>query len=171
MALSRLEALREADAPDQGRPGGLAAGPIAWAAILEELLGEYRSRLEARGIEAASRIVSLPVVVRGYPALAAMLLRNLLENAASYTPDRGHIAVTLESNRLTVENTCSDLPEAYVSRLGERFFRPPGQREPGSGLGLSIVRRIAELHRFGVAFETEKGAAGTSGIFRVTLSW
>ncbi len=42
-------------------------------------------------------------------------------------------------------------PQA-LSRIGERFYRPPGQEAPGSGLGLSIVRRIASLHGMQVDF-------------------
>ena len=39
-----------------------------------------------------------------------------------------------------------------LARLGDRFHRPPGQAQPGSGLGLSIVKRIAELHGLEVVF-------------------
>jgi two-component system sensor histidine kinase QseC len=51
-----------------------------------------------------------------------------------------------------------------LGRLGDRFYRPPGQGEPGSGLGLSIVRRIAELHRLEARFENR-----AQGGFRATL--
>ena len=50
--------------------------------------------------------------------------------------------------------------------IGERFYRPPGQSVTGSGLGLSIVRRIATLHRMSASF----GNAPQGG-FEVKISW
>ncbi|WP_356918864.1 ATP-binding protein, partial [Chryseobacterium gambrini] len=46
-----------------------------------------------------------------------------------------------------------------LAKLGQRFYRPAGQNEKGSGLGLSIVNRIAELHHYKVKFSncTPKG--------------
>ncbi len=115
-----------------------------------------------------SRAVSTP----GYPALISMLLRNLMDNAIAYAPRNGQVRVFLESGGLTIENSAPRLPEAYASRLGERFFRPPGQEESGSGLGLSIVERIAEIHRFGLTLETREENPGSSEIlFRVRLSF
>ena len=49
--------------------------------------------------------------------------------------------------RLTVEDSGPGLAEADLQRLGERFFRVVGSGQGGSGLGWSIVRRIAEVHR------------------------
>lgn len=171
LVLSRLEALRDPDAGPEYRPAGLSSGPVAWAAVLEEFMEEYRPRAEARGITISSRVVSFDAATQGYPALASMMLRNLFENALNYTPEHGHIQVTLEHDRLVVRNTCADLPDEYASRLGERFFRPPGQEEPGSGLGLSIVKRIAELHRFTVAIRTLRSTPETPGSFEASVVW
>jgi len=54
--------------------------------------------------------------------------------------------------------------------LGERFFRPPGQQAPGSGLGLSIVKRIASIHGFLVEIQAGPGAPGDLGLFQVIVS-
>ncbi|HBX4004498.1 TPA: two-component system sensor histidine kinase QseC, partial [Klebsiella variicola] len=50
--------------------------------------------------------------------------------------------------------------------IGERFYRPPGQDAPGSGLGLSIVRRIASLHGMQVDF-----ANARDGGFEARVYW
>ena len=52
-----------------------------------------------------------------------------------------------------------------LGRLGDRFYRPPGETEPGSGLGLSIVRRIADWHGLAVDWGPREDAPG----FRVGL--
>ena len=167
LALSRLEANYA-----EGRVPQNDLAPVNWTQLLEDYLPDYRPRLEAEGIRLESRISSLNNDVPGNPTLLSMLLRNLLENAASYTTQGGLIRITLEEHHLTVQNDCTPLPDEYISRLGERFFRPPGQTKNGSGLGLSIVRRIAAIHGFPLDIRVETDAPGFSDCsFRVTLSW
>jgi two-component system, OmpR family, sensor histidine kinase QseC len=88
--------------------------------------------------------------------LLGVLVRNLIDNALRYTPEGGPIHVSLagegERTVLTVENGGIAPTEAELGRLGERFFRVPGNEATGSGLGLSIVRRIAQLHDATVRF-------------------
>ena len=166
LALSRLEA--------QGLAGrsSMTLASVGWAALLEELLPLYRPRLEARRLRLESQISSLNASVEGNPALLSMLLRNILENASAYTPEGGLIRLTLEHDSLTVQNDCPPLPEEYAARLGERFFRPPGQEKTGSGLGLSIMTRIAALHGFRLEKGMRKNAPGFSeSSFLVSLSW
>ena len=167
LALSRLEANYA-----EGRVPQNDLAPVNWTQLLEDYLPDYRPRLEAEGIRLESRISSLNNDVPGNPTLLSMLLRNLLENAASYTTQGGLIRITLEEHNLTVQNDCTPLPDEYISRLGERFFRPPGQTKNGSGLGLSIVRRIAAIHGFPLDIRVETDAPGFSACsFRISLSW
>jgi two-component system, OmpR family, sensor histidine kinase QseC len=82
------------------------------------------------------------------PSLAT-LLQNLVSNAVQYTPDGGHIQVQLEAQAdaivLRVQDSGSGVAEPQREKLFERFYRlGTGQ---GAGLGLSIVRRVVELHR------------------------
>lgn len=169
LALSRLEATHT---PGSSPARDLSLSVVSWSALLEDYLPDYRPRLEASGLRLESRLSSLNATVQGNPALLSMLLRNLLENAAAYTPDGGLVRVTLEHHRLIVQNDCACLPEEYVSRLGERFFRPPGQEKSGSGLGISIVKRIAAIHGFRLSLVTEKKSPGFSDCsFKVTLEW
>lgn len=167
LALSRLEANYA-----EGRVPQNDLAPVNWTQLLEDYLPDYRPRLEAEGIRLESRISSLNNDVPGNPTLLSMLLRNLLENAASYTTQGGLIRITLEEHHLTVQNDCAPLSDEYISRLGERFFRPPGQTKNGSGLGLSIVRRITAIHGFPLDIQMETDAPGFSACsFRISLSW
>ncbi|HEX5685104.1 MAG TPA: ATP-binding protein [Ideonella sp.] len=88
--------------------------------------------------------------VNGDATLLAVLVRNLLDNAVRYSPASAQVQVAVEQRdgrvHLSVEDSGPGLDEAQRSRLGERFFRVPGIDQSGSGLGWSIVRRIAALH-------------------------
>jgi len=68
--------------------------------------------------------------------------------------------VRFSRDRLEVENAGAALEPAELERLGERFRRPGGQQESGSGLGISIVQRIAALHGLAVRFGPREDGTG-----------
>lgn len=83
------------------------------------------------------------------------LLQNLVSNAVQYTPDGGQIQVQLEAQAdaivLRVQDSGPGVSEAQRDKLFERFYRlGTGQ---GAGLGLSIVRRVVELHRGSISLD------------------
>jgi two-component system sensor histidine kinase QseC len=81
--------------------------------------------------------------------LLGVLVRNLLDNALRYSPDGAQVLVQvgLEGGQvvLQVKDSGPGLSEAEMARLGERFYRVLGSGQSGSGLGWSIVQRIAEV--------------------------
>jgi len=154
LALSRLEA------------GGIAAAQheIDWPSLVEQALSDCLPLAERRHIELgcdwAQPDGRLPLPMRGDPALLAALLRNLLDNALRYAPEGGAVTLRFDENSLTVENDAEPLSDEQMARLGERFFRPDGQEEVGSGLGLSIVQRVAALHGLSVDFARRPDGRG-----------
>jgi two-component system OmpR family sensor kinase len=90
------------------------------------------------------------VLVRGERDALARAIGNLVQNARRHGPPGGRIRVTAEIGEgralLTVADEGGGLAPDDVTRAFERFWRAPGAREPGSGLGLPIVRAIAERH-------------------------
>ncbi len=94
--------------------------------------------------------VGAPCQVQGDATLLAVLVRNLVDNAIRYSPQQASVAVAVttqqEGVRLTVEDGGPGMGEADLARLGERFFRVLGTGQRGSGLGWSIIRRIADVH-------------------------
>ena len=89
-------------------------------------------------------------MVHGDETLLAALARNLVDNAIRYSPRGAGIVVRVErsSNEivLSVEDSGPGLPADDLRRLGQRFFRVTGTEAVGSGLGWSIVQRIAAAH-------------------------
>ena len=92
----------------------------------------------------------------GDEALLALMLRNVVDNALRYGGRR--VVVRLAPDALTIDDDGPGVAPEVLARLGDRFYRPPGQTMPGSGLGVSIVKRVAELHALAVHFE--RSAAG-----------
>jgi signal transduction histidine kinase len=83
------------------------------------------------------------VCVRAHHDLVAIAIGNLLRNACYFT-QRGCVCVMLESNGLVVADTGPGVPEPVRSRLFEPFVQGHDALSIGSGLGLSIVKRVAE---------------------------
>ena len=82
--------------------------------------------------------------------LTSVLVRNLLDNALRYSPESARVSLSVmsEANQviLRVEDSGAGLSEADMARLGERFYRVLGTGQTSSGLGWSIVRRIANVY-------------------------
>ncbi|PWB53341.1 MAG: two-component sensor histidine kinase [Nitrosomonadales bacterium] len=109
---------------------------LAPAALAKEI------ELELSGPDAA--------MIRGNADMLGILLRNLVDNAIRYTPRNGRVDVSLivEQGRVRLEVTDSGpgIPEQERQRVFDRFYRILGNEAAGSGLGLSIVKRIADVH-------------------------
>jgi len=87
---------------------------------------------------------------------------NLLSNALKHTSPGGRIDLTAENDearvRFRVSDTGEGIPEAFLTRIFEPFFRVPGRRnETGAGLGLAIVKEIVEAHGGTVGVESTEG--------------
>lgn len=137
LALSRLDPLQS---PRQREA-------VAWGRLAENLMAELAAT--ADGVEwrldwRCPPEQALPL--SGDATLVGLMLRNLLENACRYGPADGVVELRLEEGAVSVLDRGSGIAPEWLERVRERFFRPPGQEQPGSGLGLSIVERIAELH-------------------------
>ncbi|ESK55238.1 MAG: two-component sensor histidine kinase [Moraxellaceae bacterium] len=99
-------------------------------------------------------------------------IRNIIDNAIRYTPEHGHVYITLiqqQDLELIFENEGHGLNEAVFERLGERFYRALGTKTQGSGLGLSICTKIIELHHGEITFEQSQ-YGGLSVRIRLALT-
>lgn len=108
--------------------------------------------------------------VRGNEDGLRILLNNLVDNAIRYAGPRARVDVVANSEDdapvLMVCDTGPGIALEDRERVWERFYRVSGHGAIGSGLGLSIVRRIAELHQAVVALECEPDGHGLTVRFR-----
>lgn len=108
-------------------------------------------------------------VVVGHDSRLGQVVRNLLDNARSFSPPGARVHVTLEREadqvRLTVEDEGPGIPEHALERIFERFYtdRPEQGFGQNSGLGLSISRQIVSAHRGAIRAENRPGPAGLDG--------
>jgi len=103
-------------------------------------------------------------LVVGDASLLAALLRNLVDNAVRYGPEHSEVEVAIvregQAVLLRVIDQGPGIPADERERVFARFYRVLGSGEAGSGLGLSIVRRIADLHQASMALDDGPGGRG-----------
>ena len=142
---------------------------LALQPVLEQLLGEFAGEAAQRGISLSLRVEVDEV--RADPQMLGIMLRNLVGNALRYCPAGSRVEIEASRpagrDRIVVRDDGPGVDEASRRRLSERFFRVLGQEAGGSGLGLSIVQRIAELH--GIALNFGPGLDGRG--LGVSLEW
>jgi two-component system, OmpR family, sensor histidine kinase MprB len=108
-----------------------------------------------------------PSAVLGNAERLKTAVRNLLDNAAKFSPQDARVEVRLNGGELTVRDYGPGIPPADLPHVFDRFYRAASARGvPGSGLGLSIVRQVAERHGGTVRAESPRGG-GTLMRFRL----
>ena len=152
LTLARLEALA---APPQAQ--------VDLAAIARRVVADLApaaiAKEQAIGLDAPR-----PARVAGDETLLEVLVRNLVDNAVRYSPRGARIEVSVNEGEseviLGVEDSGPGMQAVQRERLGERFFRVTGSEASGSGLGWSIVRRIAAVHAMTVAVSSSAALGG-----------
>ena len=140
--------------------------------LLAECCRSIQPRAAAKSI-AVERGPSEDVQFRGDEELLRRLILNLLDNALRYTPEGGRISVALDAEpdrlALRVSDTGIGIPPEAAPHVFERFYRADKARsrqDGGFGLGLAVVKWIAEAHNGTVELQSAPGAGST---FTVSL--
>ena len=112
---------------------------------LDELVQEAVERARRYSRSAVYTVHTEPTTVNGSPDRLSRAIDNLLVNAAVH--GSGQIDVAVNAEGVTVRDHGAGIAEADLPQLFDRFYRAPDARSrPGSGLGLSIVKQVAEWH-------------------------
>lgn len=147
--VNQLLALSGADARD---PTSFTAA-VDWPRVVGNALTDCLPLISERDADVAVEWPgdgSAPLAMVGDDALLTVMVRNLVDNAVRYAPPRVEVRLVFHADGFFVEDNGPGLAPEVQQRLGQRFYRSAAIAESGSGLGFSIVRRIAELHRLDV---------------------
>lgn len=177
-ATGRLQALAEGLLALASLEAGAAVTrePGAVHGAVRDVAEEFRGRAAAAGI-LIELDLRAPEDSPADPVQARRLVQNLIENALAHAQGATRLLLSTEPTadgcRLSVTDDGVGVSQAQLGRLFDRFYRADGSRKGGgSGLGLSIVRQVAELHggaalaeavrpkglRIAVTLPREKGA-------------
>jgi two-component system sensor histidine kinase TctE len=133
--------------------------------LAREATTEWVPRAIERNVDLGFDADSQVAQVEGDPFLLREMLNNLLDNAVRYTHTGGQVTVRVGratgGPMLTVEDNGPGIPDSERARVFERFYRVLGTGAEGCGLGLAIVREIAQSHGAEVSLTPGAGGIGT----------
>ncbi|MGE4510028.1 MAG: sensor histidine kinase [Sulfurimonadaceae bacterium] len=126
---------------------------------VEEILEEVIEQKKALALPKAITLRLLqntPLTVEGNPLLLNLALSNLLENAIKYSSEGTTIEISLSESELRIQDHGIGIKEEHLGKIFDRFYRIE-KNQKGSGLGLSIVKNILELHAIDISIESHLG--------------
>jgi two-component system sensor histidine kinase QseC len=165
LTLARLD-------PQQALPN---AEPLDIGTLLESTCAELAPlALQRNQVMELTVAPNLPKI-SGNADMLAMLFTNLIDNAIRYTGDAGHVNINAcadntTSIRVEVTDDGPGIPAADRARVFDRFCRLVDQSNPGTGLGLTICRRIVELHGAKIDLADGQGGKGLSVLVRLPVA-
>ena len=162
ITLSRIQAVEPVPDPR----------PVALDTVVAEAVDRCRMRANARGITLAS-VGSRGLSVLGDEDLLVTALRNLLENAVAYSPEKTRVVITIRKTpeghaELSVADQGIGIPERDLERIFERFYRVDPARSRatgGTGLGLAIVKHVMAAHNGKVTVRSVEGDGSTFTLY------
>ena len=147
---------------------------VNMTSVIEAALETVRLSADAKGIELETLFDPLSFIVSGDSARLQQIIWNLLSNAIKFTPKNGKVQIVLKRVdsrvQVSVIDTGQGIKPEFLPHVFERFSQADGsttRKYGGLGLGLSIVRGLAELHG-GTVWVTSAGE-GMGATFTVSL--
>ncbi|HUY47703.1 MAG TPA: ATP-binding protein [Streptosporangiaceae bacterium] len=142
--------------------------PVDLSIVVAEALDRCRMKANAHGIELAAA-GDAGLVVMGDEDLLVNALRNLLENAVAYSPEKTRVVVTTtlvaeDAAEISVADQGIGIPQRDLERIFERFYRVDPARSRatgGTGLGLAIVKHVTAAHGGKVTVWSKVGEGST----------
>jgi two-component system OmpR family sensor kinase len=155
-------------ARQEARPSGCGEVPaVQLDHTAKEVVADLLPQALARGIDLGFDIVE-PLAVRAEPVMLAAMIRNLLDNALRFTPQRGTVDLGIyrqdDAAILQIEDTGPGIAPDDMDRIFEPFFRGHRPEGEGTGLGLSIVKRFVDGLGGSIALENIITGATRSGL-------
>lgn len=150
--------------------------PVEMAVVIARAVETSQPLISAEGHQLRSDIQSEPLQVDGDPVRLAQIVSNLLNNAAKYTDRGGQIRVVARREGaqavVRVQDTGIGIAHELLPRLFDMFFqaeRRTRESHGGLGIGLSLVRGLAELHGGSIEAQSSGPGQGSEFILRLPL--
>jgi two-component system sensor histidine kinase QseC len=162
LTMARLDSANHAD----------FGGSVDWRVVAEQAVGDCLWIADRRDIDIAVEWPEtgvLPLPMAGDENALTIMLKNILDNAIRYGPRHSRVRLTFSAADITVDDEGSGIAPDVLPRLGDRFLRAAGHEEAGSGLGVSIARRIAHNHGMNIRFAMREAAVDFEPGLRVTI--
>lgn len=152
----------------------LQSQPLDLVTLVTQAVESARPAIDSRRHVLELSLPACPLVVVGDPVRLAQVISNLLTNAAKYTDDGGHIRVGVEAEatevRVRVRDTGIGIPPDMLSAVFDLFTqvdRSLDRSQGGLGIGLTLVKRLVEMHCGRVT--AQSGGVGAGSEFTVIL--
>lgn len=138
--------------------------PVMLAQLAQEMIADLTPSAIERDIELALIAGDGLKAIQGNAIILSIMLRNMIDNAIRYSPDGSVVEVHIDQfNKrqvLKVIDNGPGIPEEVRDKVFERFYRVDGTQASGSGLGLSIIDQIVDLHNASIKLETAPSGRG-----------
>jgi signal transduction histidine kinase len=132
-------------------PEKLGMPAVALGPLIRQEIERYQPLLEGKPV-ACRFEEQAQVRLKARPELVAIAIGNLVRNACQHT-ERGEVLVQLQPDAIVISDTGPGLPDQVVARLFERFVHGAAESTHGNGMGLSIVKRVADHLGWKILFE------------------
>ena len=144
--------------------------PMPFEALkLDEIVHEVVDDMSFRYPKVHFNVSASPTSINGVKVRVARAITNLLDNAAKYSPAGATVDIAVANGEISVRDHGPGVAAEDASRVFDRFWRSNDARHlPGSGLGLSIVKDVAESHGGSVTLERPIDGGGGAR-FRLRL--
>ncbi len=148
---------------DPEQHAGIDLESVDLSAVARDVCSAMADIALARNVNIELDAPDAPVIVNAQYELLAEAIGNLVDNALKASPTNGivRLKVTGDPAALSISDDGPGIPESQREAVFEHFVRGERTTWPGSGLGLSIVRDIAKLHRAHVSIADVDDARGT----------
>ncbi len=155
----------------------LEIGPVSVESVCRASLGLIKQTAHKKQLKVSSTFDSQVTTIQADERRLKQILVNLLSNAVKFTPEGGTIGLEVvgdaenEAVHLTVWDTGIGISQEDLPRLFQPFVQLDSslsRQHAGTGLGLALVHRMAEMHRGSVSMESQKGEGSR---FTVSLPW
>ncbi len=133
--------------------------------LVSQIIIDLTEQALKKGIDLGLEKTATLTIIEANQNALYLMLRNLVDNAICYTPEDGQVTVSLENLqssrlRVSISDNGPGIPPSLRKQIFERFYRGENQNIQGSGLGLSIAQKVAQLHNVEIQLDDVANGSG-----------